>query len=239
MIIGELKEIVRHPIKSFRGENVQQTFIAPYGLYGDRSHAFLDETRPGKYLTATQLPEMIGYTASFIGEETLDTYPSIKIVSPEGKIYKWGDQELLTELEQKSDRRIKGIQYSPQQVPLGAIEEEHVLIVTDTSLQEMSAMWGQGVNYRRFRPNLIFSLYENIPFVEDTWFGKCIRIGEAELEIVRHCERCMIITIDPDTLTFEKTLLKTVVQKRNNHFGVYASVIKPGKVNVGDSIILE
>lgn len=74
-------------------------------------------------------------------------------------------------------------------------------------------MWGQDVDHRRFRPNLIFSLYENIPFVEDTWFGKCIRIGEAELEIVRHCERCMIITIDPNTLTFEKTLLKTVVQK--------------------------
>ncbi|MEH7535397.1 MOSC N-terminal beta barrel domain-containing protein, partial [Bacillus toyonensis] len=220
MIIGELKEIVRHPIKSFRGENVQQTYIASYGLYGDRSHAFLDETRPGKYLTATQLPEMIGYTASFIGEESLDIYPPIKIISPEGKIYKWGDQELLKELEQKSNRQIEGIQYSPQQVPLGAIEEEHVLIVTDTSLQKMSNLWGQDVNHRRFRPNLIFSLYENIPFAEDTWFGKCIRIGEVELEIVRHCERCMIITIDPNTLTLETTLLKTIVQKRNNHFGV-------------------
>lgn len=213
MIIGELKEIVRHPIKSFRGENVQQTYIASYGLYGDRSHAFLDETRPGKYLTATQLPEMIGYTASFIGEESLDIYPPIKIISPEGKIYKWGDQELLKELEQKSNRQIEGIQYSPQQVPLGAIEEEHVLIVTDTSLKKMSNLWGQDVNHRRFRPNLIFSLYENIPFAEDTWFGKCIRIGEVELEIVRHCERCMIITIDPNTLTLETTLLKTIVQK--------------------------
>ncbi|MDA2384321.1 MOSC domain-containing protein [Bacillus cereus] len=239
MIIGELKEIVRHPIKSFRGENVQQTYIASYGLYGDRSHAFLDETRPGKYLTATQLPEMIGYKAGFIGEESLDIYPPIKIISPEGKIYKWGDQELLTELEQKSNRKIKGIQYSPQQVPLGAIEEEHVLIVTDTSLKEMSTLCGKDVNHRRFRPNLVFSLYENIPFAEDTWFGKCIRIGEVELEIVRHCERCMIITIDPNTLTLEKKLLKTVVQKRNNHFGVYASVIKSGKVNVGDSIVLE
>ncbi|PEO51838.1 MOSC domain-containing protein [Bacillus toyonensis] len=239
MIIGELKEIVRHPIKSFRGENVQQTYIASYGLYGDRSHAFLDETRPGKYLTATQLPEMIGYTASFIGKESLDIYPPIKIISPEGKIYKWGDQELLKELEQKSNRQIEGIQYSPQQVPLGAIEEEHVLIVTDTSLQKMSNLWGQDVNHRRFRPNLIFSLYENIPFAEDTWFGKCIRIVEVELEIVRHCERCMIITIDPNTLTLETTLLKTIVQKRNNHFGVYASVIKPGKVNIGDSIVLK
>ncbi|PHE54593.1 MOSC domain-containing protein, partial [Bacillus toyonensis] len=64
-------------------------------------------------------------------------------------------------------------------------------------------------------------------------------IGEVELEIVRHCERCMIITIDPNTLTLETTLLKTIVQKRNNHFGVYASVIKPGKVNIGDSIVLK
>ncbi|MEH7220324.1 MOSC domain-containing protein, partial [Bacillus toyonensis] len=53
------------------------------------------------------------------------------------------------------------------------------------------------------------------------------------------CERCMIITIDPNTLTLETTLLKTIVQKRNNHFGVYASVIKPGKVNIGDSIVLK
>lgn len=60
---------------------------------------------------------MIGYTASFIGEESLDIYPPIKIISPEGKIYKWGDQELLKELEQKSNRQIEGIQYSPDKYP--------------------------------------------------------------------------------------------------------------------------
>ncbi len=52
MVIGQIKEIVRHPVKSFRGESVQKTKVMEYGLYGDRSHVFMDETRPGKFLTS-------------------------------------------------------------------------------------------------------------------------------------------------------------------------------------------
>ncbi|KPU52578.1 hypothetical protein AN402_1642 [Bacillus wiedmannii] len=33
MLIGHIKEIVRHPVKSFHGENVNQTKIMEYGLY--------------------------------------------------------------------------------------------------------------------------------------------------------------------------------------------------------------
>ena len=49
MLIGHIKEIVRHPVKSFHGETFQQTKIMEYGLYGDRSHAFLDDTRQGNF----------------------------------------------------------------------------------------------------------------------------------------------------------------------------------------------
>ena len=49
MLIGHIQEIVRHPVKSFRGENVSQTKIMEYGLYGDRSHAFLDDTKKGNF----------------------------------------------------------------------------------------------------------------------------------------------------------------------------------------------
>jgi hypothetical protein len=57
-----------------------------YGLYGDRSHAFLDETRPGKFLTITQLPEMVRYKARFIGEYLIEKYPKVEIMTPEGNI---------------------------------------------------------------------------------------------------------------------------------------------------------
>lgn len=130
MLIGHIKEIVRHPVKSFHGENVNQTKIMEYGLYGDRSHAFLDDTRQGKFLTITQFPEMVRYRARFVGEELMEKYPKVEITTPEGKGMDWGDEELTKEIEYKSERKISPITYTPSHVPLGAIEEENIQLVT-------------------------------------------------------------------------------------------------------------
>ena len=240
MLIGHIKEIVRHPVKSFRGESVQKTKIMDYGLYGDRSHAFLDEKRKGKFLTITQLQEMVKYKAQFIGEESLDKYPSIEIIAPDGTVFDWGDQGLIDELENKSNRKVSPISYTPTYVPRGAIEEEHIQLVTDTSLEKLKEIWDkEEIDYRRFRPNLYISLKEKIPFVEDNWFGKRMIIGKnAELQLIRHCERCMIISVDPDSANRDYSLLKTVVKERNNQFGVYASVNKTGEIFVGDEVHL-
>lgn len=240
MLIGYIKEIVRHPVKSFYGESVQKTRVMEYGLYGDRSHAFLDETRPGKFLTITQFPDMVRYKARFAGEELLEEYPKVEIVTPEGKIVDWENEELTEEIESKSKRRISQVTYTPSQVPLGAIEEEHLQLVTDASLGNLKEMWGKTeLDFRRFRPNLLISLKEKIPFIEDKWFGKRMRIGrDVEIQLKRHCERCMIITVNPDSAERDSTLLKTVVKQRNNYFGVYADVLKTGEIRVGDEILL-
>lgn len=239
MLIGNLKEIIRHPVKSFTGEKVQKTKMMSYGLYGDRSHAFKDLTRANKFLTITQFPKMAQYKASFNSEESQKEFPSIQVTSPEGKLYNWNDPELIKEIEEQSKRKIQPISYNPDYVPLGAIEEEHVLLVTDASVAELANKWGESIDYRRFRPNLFFTLNTPLPFIEDTWFGKKIKIGqEVELKIIRHCERCMIINVDPKSGEISSSLLKTVVKERKNHFGVYASVIKTGEINVGDQIQL-
>ncbi|WP_408010045.1 MOSC domain-containing protein [Pseudalkalibacillus sp. A8] len=240
MFIGHIKEIVRHPVKSFHGESVQKTKIMEYGLYGDRSHAFLDETRQGKFLTITQFPEMVRYKARFVGKELMEEYPKVEIMTPEGKVVDLGDEDLTKEIENKSKRNISLVKYTPSHVPLGAIEEEHIQLVTDASLDKLKEIWGKTeVNYRRFRPNLLISLKEKIPFIEEKWFGRRMKIGrEVEIQLKRHCERCMIITVNPDNAERDSTLLKKVVKERNNHFGVYTSVIKTGKIHVGDEVLL-
>lgn len=239
MLIGYIKEIVRHPVKSFYGESVQKTKVMHYGLYGDRSHAFLDETRPGKYLTITQFPEMALYKAKFAGDESLENYPKVEVTTPDGKVFDWRDEELIKQLENKSKRAVSPVQYSPSHVPFGAIEEEHLQLVTDASLHKMKEIWGKETDHRRFRPNLVISLNEKVPFIEETWFGKRLKIGnDVEIDLKRHCERCMIITVNPDTAEKDSTLLKTMVKERNNFFGVYATVIKTGAIQVGDEISL-
>src|SRR5579875_1045911 len=240
MLIGHVKEIVRHPVKSFTGESVQKSKIMEYGLYGDRSHAFLDATRPGKFLTITQFPEMVRYKARFAGEEIMDQYPHVEITTPEGKVINWGDEELTKDIERKSNRKISLVTYTPNNVPLGAIEEEHIQLVTDASIEKLKESWGQSeLDFRRFRPNLFISLQDKIPFIEETWLGRRVKIGpNVVLELKRHCERCMIITVDPENAERDSTLLKTVVKERNNYFGVYASVIQTGEIQVGDKVLL-
>lgn len=240
MLIGHIKEIMRHPVKSFYGESVKKTRIMEYGLYGDRSHAFLDEKREGKFLTITQFPEMTKYKAKFVGKESLDKYPEVEITTPDGKFFYWDDEELIKEIENKSKRKISPIKYTPSHVPMGAIEEEHIQLVTDASLEELKEISGKKeIDYRRFRPNLFVSLKEKIPFIEEKWFGRRVRIGnKVEIELKRNCERCMIITVNPESADRDSALLKTVVKERDNFFGVYASVIKTGEIHVGDELFL-
>lgn len=240
MLVGHIKEIVRHPVKSFRGESVQKTKVMDYGVYGDRSHALLDETRPGKFLTITQYPKMVQYQARFVGEESMEAYPKVEISTPEGKVVEWGDADLMRDMEIETKRKISLIEYLPTHVPLGAIEEEHIQLVTDASLNELQTIWGKSnLDYRRFRPNFLISLEDPIPFIEETWFGKRLKIGQnVEIELKGHCERCMIITVDPDNGNRDPSLQKTVLQNRDNHFGVYASVIRTGEIGVGDEVVL-
>ncbi|MFJ7364126.1 MOSC domain-containing protein [Peribacillus frigoritolerans] len=240
MLIGHIKEIVRHPIKSLGGEFVQKSKIMDYGLYGDRSHAYTDETRKGDFLTITQFQEMVRYKARFVGDELMEEYPKVEVMTPEGKVYDWEDEELIEEMENKSKRKISTIEYTPSHVPIGPIAVEHILLATDASLDNLKEIWGKDeVDFRRFRPNLFISLKEKIPFIEEEWIGKRIKIGsKVEIQLVGHCKRCMIITVNPDNAERDSSLHKTLIKERNNNFGVYASVINTGDIHVDDEVQL-
>jgi len=237
-LLGAVREIVRHPVKSFAGERLQEVQVAAYGLFGDRSHCFLDETRPGRYLTATQLPQMVTYQASFVGEQRDDRYPAVRITAADGQVYDWEDPALLAELERLSGRRLRRIVHPPQHVPRGAIEEEHLLLVSDASLRELERIWGRSLDHRRFRANLVLSLQEPQPFAETAWLGKRLRLGEVELVVVRPCERCMIVTLDPQRAERDPSLLKLIHQEYDNCFGVYARVVRTGRIRAGEAIYL-
>lgn len=239
MLIGYVQEITRHPVKSFQGETVTQSLVMNYGLYGDRSHAFQDDTREGKYLTITQCPQMGQYQARFQGKDSLDSYPDIQITTPDKQLLDWKDPELKNKMEQLSNRPLTPVAYTPMHVPIGAIEEAHILLITDASLNKLSQMRGKQVDGRRFRPNIVINLINKEPFVEEKWLGKSMLLGKyVKLKLSSLCSRCMIITVDPVDGTRDPALLKTIAKEKNNKFGVYASVVKTGEISEGDEIHL-
>lgn len=236
-VIGRISEINRYPVKSFAGENLESSHIATYGLYGDRCYAFVDKTKEGwdSYVTARQIPEMLGFKASLIGEESANRFPNVLVESPDGRRFGW-DTDLLNEIQTLAKPKLSMIEYSPENNLL-AVDTASLLIITDSSLRRLEAIWGKRLDKRRFRANLVVELQDDADD-ESRWLGKRLFVGNVELGIDILCERCSMITFDPDTRDRDVSLLRTVNEELNLNFGVYASVKKAGDIHLDDAVLL-
>ncbi|MQA79132.1 MAG: MOSC domain-containing protein [Streptosporangiales bacterium] len=88
---------------------------------------------------------------------------------------------------------------------------------------------------RRFRPNVVVD--GETPFAEDDWTG--LRIGEVDFRVASLCDRCVMTTIEPDTLARGKEPLRTLAKRRRwdgkTWFGVRLVPRTTGEIRVGDS----
>jgi uncharacterized protein YcbX len=77
-------------------------------------------------------------------------------------------------------------------------------------------------------------------FVENKWVGKTIRIGdEVVLQVTQPCVRCVMTTLAQGDLPKDPAVLRATVKNNNGAFGVYAKVIKTGRIHRGDKIVIE
>ncbi len=237
--IGEILEISRFPVKSFAGERLNRVKLESYGLYGDRSHAFVDDTKDGwyRYVTARQIPEMLGYQAELDFEESHLEYPQVKITSPDGRILQW-DEQLLKEIQLFSNKKISKERYSSRSEQPLATDNESILIITDRSLKKVEQIWGKTIDNRRFRANFFLSLYDDNGYKESDFIGRNFIISDTELYVKSLCERCSMITIDPETLERDPVLLDKVRENMNLNFGMYVDVARAGTIQVGDQVYL-
>jgi len=238
-IVGSVREMFRYPVKSFAGERLESACrIEPYGLYGDRLHAFLDETKEGwnSFITARGIPGMLGYRAILEREAEDGGPPRILVTAPDGKRYRW-DEELLREIQRFARAKISMKSYRGEPGERTGFDDSHILIVTDRSLRKLEDLWGKELDPRRFRANLLVSL-DDETVEEADWIGKKVTIGSAELKIDKGCERCAMIGLHPDTQERDPSLLKVVNKELQLIFGLYASVVRTGAVAIGDEVRL-
>jgi uncharacterized protein len=118
-----------------------------------------------------------------------------------------------------------------------------VSIVSDASVEELARQGNDGdpVDARRFRM-LIEVAGAARPHEEDAWLGREVVIGEAVVRVTRPDARCVITTQDPDTGERDFPTLHVIRQYRGLRdgrkldFGVYADVVRPGRISVGDAV---
>ncbi|PLT44248.1 hypothetical protein B8V81_2679 [Paenibacillus pasadenensis] len=235
MRIGQTSEIWRYPVKSMGGERLQGVSVERYGLEGDRFCSLYDEAKEGwsSYHTARKFPALLMYRAAY-GEK------GVRVDSPLGPSYRW-ESALGDELEQVTGTRMS---MSAEGAPgregngLMAVDAASVLIVTDASLRRLKAAWGKEAEALRFRPNLL--LRTDDPELDDeSLLGARLRIGGALLQVDSFCQRCSMVNYDPDSLERDPSLLRVVNDRFGLSFGLYASILEPGRIAEGDAALLE
>ena len=117
-----------------------------------------------------------------------------------------------------------------------------VSILGDASVAELGRRAGANgdVDARRFR--MLIAVAGTKPHEEDEWIGRQVRIGETLLHVAEQNARCATTTYNPDSGTRDFDTLRAIKDYRGLRdgkridFGVYADVVEPGVIRVGDVI---
>jgi uncharacterized protein YcbX len=94
---------------------------------------------------------------------------------------------------------------------------------------------------RRFR--MLFELDGLEALAEEPWGSRRIRLGSATLLVGVPTPRCAVPSASPDTGVRDRDVLRELIEKRGPVegepcLGVYAEVLEPGTVRVGDEVAL-
>lgn len=103
------------------------------------------------------------------------------------------------------------------------------------SVRDLAGRMGAVLDPRRFRMNLHL---EGWPAgAELDLAGTRLLAGEAEIAVLKRTERCAAVNVDPDTALRDLNVVKGLVAAYGHaDCGIYAKVVRSGRVRVGDRI---
>ncbi|XP_060918997.1 mitochondrial amidoxime-reducing component 1 [Labrus mixtus] len=124
-------------------------------------------------------------------------------------------------------------------------DEAPVMLLSESSVNDLSSKLEKDVTVERFRPSIVVSDCE--AYSEDSW--EEIQIGSVRLQRVMSCGRCLFTTVDPETgVINRKEPLETLksyrlcdpsethIYKKSPLFGQLHAVKKTGILQVGDVV---
>ena len=245
---GTIESVWRYPVKSMRGEAVDEVFVGHSGLIGDRVYAIHSDARAERFpwFTGRQYPDLIRHIARY-RERAVTLAPAnpaashpnlpedaafeLEIETPEG-VLRPLDDLFLAELPAKDGETLSAV-YSPRNY----VDVAPVSLLSLQTVAQLGEEMGEPLDKLRFRMNFYIGWDQPGGFQEDKLVGKRLRIGDTvEIAVLERDDRCKMITLDPETGAETPDLLKHTLAAHEGCVGVYASVLREGMVKPGDAV---
>jgi uncharacterized protein len=257
-VIGKVDSLWRYPVKSMRGEELDEAFAGFPGIYGDRVFAFRSSAnhKGFPYLTARDQRKLLQYRPRFrypdkaarpinlIEAESKNANPLsadlaelvVDVETPDRKTLAINDPALIEMVRADINQKH---QITLMQSQRAMTDCRPVSIFSLQSAQQLGEETGMPVDKRRFRANVYVDLTSAKGFTENELVGRSVRIGpKAVVTILERDARCVMITFDPDTGEQAPAILKKVARAHDGMAGVYGAVLVEGMLRKGDPMEL-
>jgi len=257
-MLGKVESVWRYPVKSMRGEEVDEIFVAFTGLMGDRVYAISSTAADPAFPwhTAREQEDLVLYQARFKQrdgtlkpdnmEEAMGhpanihaPFPesdafAVEVERPDGSVVDIEDPAFLEGIKDRSKGELS-LRFTQRSI----VDCRPVTLFSLQTVGQLADETGIDVHKLQFRSNLYVDWAGKGGFYEDELVGRRVTVGDkVELMVVERDPRCKFITIHPETAETTPALLKHVNRTRDGFAGVYAAVIKEGPVKAGDEIAL-
>jgi hypothetical protein len=242
------------PVKSTALHQPKQIRLEPYGALDNRDFYFVDED--GRLFAGSKLGPLVQIHAEHDPERKV-----LSLRFPDGTLVEgsavadgeavetdfYGRPVKAREVEGPwsdalshyagRDLRLLRVERTGDANDVGA-----VTLVSIASVEELARQGQAGgpLDPARFRMTL--EIDGCAPHEEDGWSGREVRVGDAIIRIGEPVPRCVVTTQDPNTGLRDFPTLSVIKEYRGVTpdqeliFGVYADVVQPGLVRVGDPV---
>jgi uncharacterized protein YcbX len=251
-----------HPLKSGRALSPQAATVEPAGLRHDRRWMIVDAA--GRFVSQREDPRLGRIVPAIDGDALRLSAPGAPDLTvplrpadgPTRRVTIWDDEVAARGCGDAADAWVEEVlgprhwlavladpaarpadpRYAREGDAVSFADGFPYLLTTTASLDELNRRAGTTLTMARFRPNLVVE--GAAPFEEDRW--RRIRIGEVVFRVAKPCARCVVTTLDPDTLEAGPEPLRTLARFRaadgKVFFGQNLLPDGGGTVRLGDPV---
>lgn len=262
----KLSEIYIYPVKSLGGIHLDIANITTRGLKNDRRFMLIDENgrfmsqreHPQLAIFQTKIEDnFLKIIHKRTGQILLINLSSNSQLAPLS-VTIWDDETSAIEVSSEASawftqalniptrlvympeesQRKTDVQYALTGEEITSFSDGYpILIIGQSSLNDLNNRLENPVNINRFRPNFVFT--DGEPFEEDNWHE--FTVGNIRFFGVKPCARCIMTTIDQETgdkKSKEPLLTLNKYRKAGNKilFGQNVLISQLGTVSVGEDV---
>jgi uncharacterized protein YcbX len=213
------------------GEHVTHLDIDDRGCVGDRLWSV--RTTGGK-IGSGKNSSRFAAVPGLLDLRAAEHEGHVVVVFPDGTSYRAGDPAAAERTSRHVGRQVT----FAKETAVSHYDDGPVSLIGLPSVAALTDERGAPVDPARFRANIVLETAAD-PFVEDGWVGRQVRIGTAVLQVTMTSPRCVMVNMKTADLPAQPGNLVALGRLNEACLGIIASVVVPGRVSVGDSVVVD